>query len=187
MRALGVGAIVTSALVASGCSGGSATNPDEDLAATLCGALREHTNVLVGIANDAAAGIHTRSPADRVERLEAGYAAADAAVADWGEDVRSLDLPDVVEAEELRADLLAGVDAGRAEIDDERAAFADAYPSITDGEVRGAVGFWFNSIEKVMSVSEPAIATYDRLELEEAFLEEPACRHVVQQFTPDAP
>jgi len=182
--ALGAGVAALLAMVAAvGCSSGPSA--DEELAATLCGALRDHTNDLVRIANDTAAGINDLTPTERVERVETGYAQADDSVAGWGDAVRSLDLPAVAEAEDLRADLLKGVEEGHAEIDDERRAFAETYSTMPDGEVRGAMGFWLNSIEKVMSVSEPAIATYERRALEEAFLDEPTCRHVIQQFRLD--
>jgi hypothetical protein len=177
------GAVLVAVTVSSGCSSGPSA--DEELAATLCGALRDHTNDLVDVANDTAAGIYDYSPTERVARVETGYAEADDSLTAWTDTVRALDLPDVAEAEDLRADLLDGIDQGHAEIDDERVSFAETYATMPDEEVRGAIGFWFNSIEKVMSVSEPAIATYDRKALERAFLDEPSCRHVTQQFRVD--
>ena len=56
---------------------------------------------------------------------------------------------------------------------------------VADDDVQGQVGIWFNSIEKVMSVSEPTIFTLERFELKQAFLDEPNCRNVIQQFVND--
>ena len=58
-------------------------------------------------------------------------------------------------------------------------------PTVDDADTHGRVGEFFNSIEKVLSVVEPTIATYDRRELQEAFLAEPDCTHVIQPFRLD--
>ena len=68
---------------------------------------------------------------------------------------------------------------------DEREAFDETGPTVDDANTRGRVGEFFNSIEKVLSVVEPTIATYDRRELQEAFLSEPDCTHVIQPFRLD--
>ncbi len=50
---------------------------------------------------------------------------------------------------------------------------------------QGVVGTWFNTIEKVFSVSEPEIFRFERTEFKQAFLDEPDCRNVIQQFVND--
>jgi len=56
---------------------------------------------------------------------------------------------------------------------------------VTDADWQGRVGEFFNSVEKANSLVEPAIARYDRRELQHAFLDEPECRYVIQQFVID--
>ncbi len=68
---------------------------------------------------------------------------------------------------------------------DQAAEWADPPAEIPDDEVQGEVGIWFNTIEKVMSVSEPEIFTFERVEFKQAFLDEPHCRNVIQQFVND--
>jgi hypothetical protein len=104
---------------------------------------------------------------------------------EWAVSLAALDLPPVPEAERLRTELLDSIPAGHAELADEVAAFEGPLSTIPDGEVRGAVGAWQNTIEKVMSVTEPRIERYERVELQRAFLDEPSCRNVVQPFRID--
>jgi hypothetical protein len=52
-------------------------------------------------------------------------------------------------------------------------------------EIDGVDEAWFNSVEKVMSVSEPEIFRFERRAFKQAFLDEPACRDVIQQFVND--
>ena len=83
--------------------------------------------------------------------------------------------------DELRRQLTVGAERALDELERQRDAVGWSGP-IPDREVQGAVGEWFNSVEKVMSVSEPEIFRFERQELRRAFLDEPACRHVIQQF-----
>ena len=57
--------------------------------------------------------------------------------------------------------------------------------SVDDAEVQGVVGIWFNSVEKVVSSLEPEIFRFERREFKRAFLDEPDCRNVAQQFVND--
>jgi hypothetical protein len=184
MRAIVAALVVASAIV--GCSDDGASNAqsaDAAMATALCGALREQTNALVRIANDAVAGIGASAPESRRASILAGFDAAEVAAAAFAEGIADLDLPSIDEADELRAEVERGARLGVEEVAEERTLFAEQVPgAIADDDVRGRVGQFFNSIEKVMSVAEPAIAEYERRDLQRAFLDEPTCRHVIQQF-----
>jgi hypothetical protein len=58
-------------------------------------------------------------------------------------------------------------------------------PTVPDDEVQGVVGTWFNAVEKIVSSLEPEIFRFERREFQQAFLDEPACRNVIQQFVVD--
>ena len=158
---------------------------DATMAIAVCTALRDQTNVLVGIANTAVTGIEGKSPAARSAALLSGFDQAIAAADAFEQSVPELDLPGIVEEPELRAEIADGATFAAAGVREERESFAADVPQVEDGDVRGRVGQFFNGIEKAMSVVEPAIATYDRRELQEAFLDEPSCRHVIQPFRLD--
>ncbi|MCB0967706.1 MAG: hypothetical protein KDB37_12795 [Ilumatobacter sp.] len=183
--------LVSGSLVLASCGRDDATSdavPEAEhrLAVMLCANLRDKTNALVDVVNDSVVNIHDLDEIERADNIRAGYVAARAVLDEWEQSLDTLELPDdVPEAEALRDELLASVDAGRAELADEEPAFENALASIPDDEVRGAVGIWQNTIEKVMSVTEPRIEAYDRIDLQRAFLDEPSCRHVVQPFRLD--
>jgi hypothetical protein len=191
-RRIVVAAIAFAALFA-GCGDGDAdgdaterrAGDEAAVAATLCGALREQTNALVRIANDAVAGIEGKSPDERWSAIVAGFDAAIVAAADFAAAVPDVDLGDVDEAGALLTEVRAGALSAITELEDERAAFVEEVPAVADGEVRGRVGQFFNSVEKAMSVAEPAIARYERRALQEAFLADETCRHVIQPFRLD--
>jgi hypothetical protein len=82
--------------------------------------------------------------------------------------------------DELRLQLTVGADRALDELEHQRNLLRSG--PIPDREVQGAVGEWFNSVEKVMSVSEPEIYRFERQAFRRAFLDEPACRHVIQPF-----
>jgi hypothetical protein len=166
-------------------SSDDAARADAELAMVLCANLRQKTNALVDVVNDSVARIHEFDEEERSARIRDGYVAAGEALDDWEATLTDLDLPGVAEAEALRAELLDSVEAGRDEISAEAPTFDGPLATIPDDEVRGAVGVWQNSIEKVMSVTEPRIERYDRVDLQRAFLDEPSCRHVVQPFRLD--
>jgi len=181
---LGVIAIV--AAVAS-CSSDGTTGASADVAFALatCDALRGFDNGLVDIVNDSVAGISSIPADERPQQLVAGIAEASDAVDAWEARIDSLELPDLDEAVELRRQLHQGATDARAELDSQSAAWADLPAEIPDDDVQGEVGIWFNTIEKVMSVSEPEIFTFERVEFKQAFLDEPHCRNVIQQFVND--
>jgi hypothetical protein len=162
-----------------------ASSDDARLAATLCGALREQTNVLVRLANSTVAGISAKSPEERFTTIADGFDAVETEVARYQSEVLTLELPDIAEAADLRAQLVEGAELAAQEVDSERALFLETGPTVPDDEVQGRVGQFFNSIEKVMSVAEPAMARYERSELLRAFRDQPTCEHVVQRVDPD--
>jgi hypothetical protein len=162
---------------------GSESSRDADAASVVCNELRGFDDELVGIVNDSVAGIETIPAASRAGGIAEGLEAAHAAVAAWAIRIDQIELPGIAEAETLRAQLHGGADAALAVLVDQRADLSVG--PIDDHDVQGAVGAWFNSIEKVMSVSEPEIFRFERRELKQAFLDEPACRNVVQQFVND--
>jgi hypothetical protein len=155
------------------------------MATALCNALRNQPNVMVRIANSAVAGIEGKSPEDRFQSIDNGFVEASTAATTFADGVDSLELPDIPERDSLRDQLAEGAQQAIDEVADEREAFDETGPTVGDADTRGRVGEFFNSIEKVLSVVEPTIATYDRRELKEAFLSEPNCRHVIQQFRLD--
>jgi hypothetical protein len=164
---------------------GSVPTGDAELALQLCASLRTKTNALVDVVNDSVAKIHDLDDDERSARIRDGFVDAAAALDDWEASLADLSLPDVNGVDELRDDLLTSVDAARQELADESQAFEGPLATIPDDEVRGAVGIWQNTIEKVMSLTEPRIEGYEREELQRAFLDEPTCRHVVQPFRLD--
>jgi hypothetical protein len=159
---------------------------DETIALGLCSALRGQANVMTEIANTAAADIHEKSPAERYAALFDGYDRGAAASNAFRDSLDDLSLPTIPELEDLIGQIAAGADAAAAEFVDEQARFADAVDGeVADDDARGRVGELFNSIEKANSLVEPVIVRYERVELKRAFLEEPECRYVIQQFVLD--
>jgi hypothetical protein len=145
--------------------------------------LRAHDNRLVDLVNASVVGIASLRADDRADAIRSGFADVEAEVVSWRQRVEAIDPSDVDEAAELRAQLVLGSDRALEEIERQRGSLPSG--SIPDREVQGAVGGWFNTVEKVMSVSEPQIFRFERREFKQAFLDEPACRHVIQPFVND--
>lgn len=181
VHVLVVAVAATGVAVLGACDAGP--SDEERTAALVCEALRAHDDRLVDLVNDSVAGIATLPEVERAESIRTGFDDVTAEVEAWQRQVRTLDLGDGDEVDELRTQLVVGADRAL----DELARQRESLPSgpIPDREVQGAVGEWFNSVEKVMSVSEPEIFRFDRREFKQAFLDEPACRHVIQQFVND--
>ncbi len=158
---------------------------ETEFARTVCGELRGFNDELVDIVNRSVAGIASLPAAERGPAIAEGLEQADIAVMEWADRITTLQLPELDEAEIVRDQLSSGAALGAVELDDQRAAIADRPDRIDDRDVQGAVGTWFNSIEKVMSVVEPEIFKLQRREVKQAFLDEPACRNVIQQFRND--
>ena len=155
----------------------------ERTASVVCEELRAHDDRLVDLVNASVAGISTLPADERSEAISGGLDAVEAEVDAWRRRIDTLDLGDpeqVPEIEELRRQLTVGADRALDELTRQRGALRSG--PIPDREVQGAVGEWFNSVEKVMSVSEPEIFRFERQEFTQAFLDEPACRHVIQLF-----
>ena len=152
-------------------------------ASVVCEELRAHDDRLVDLVNSSVAGISTLPADERSDAIRDGFIAVTAEVEAWRRRVDTLDLGDadeVEEVDELRRQLRGGADRALDELARQQGALREG--PIPDREVQGAVGEWFNSVEKVMSVSEPEIYRFDRQEFRRAFLDEPACRHVIQRF-----
>jgi hypothetical protein len=159
---------------------------DETVAFGLCSALRSQANVMTEIANTAAADIHAKAPEERYTALFDGYDRGAAASNDFSDSLDDLSLPVIPELDDLIAQISAGADAAAAEFVDEQARFVEAVGGeVADDDARGRVGELFNSIEKANSLVEPVIVRYERVELKRAFLDEPECRYVIQQFVLD--
>ncbi|HYN33220.1 MAG TPA: hypothetical protein VES40_11390 [Ilumatobacteraceae bacterium] len=173
--------VVALALMA-GCAGNS---QDAETAATLCTELRELDNRIVDHVNASVEGINEEAVDGRLQLILDGADNVAAELVDWDRRIDALELPDLDETVELRRQLHAGVDAALAELDDQRQAFESGPSSVPDDEIQGVVGTWFNAIEKVFSVSEPQIFRFERTEFKQAFLDEPDCRNVIQQFVND--
>ena len=189
MQPIAAAAAVVLAVVATACSSGddsgSASGTDAELAVALCGALREQTNVLARLANSSVAGIGDKTPDERYAAILAGFDAAEQAGLTYEERIDALELPAVPEADDLHAQLVAGAAQAVEEIDDERAKFVDNGPAVPDDEVGGSVPQFFNSIEKMMSVAEPALGHDARPALLRSLRDEPTCQHVIQPPDPD--
>jgi hypothetical protein len=174
-------ALVIAVLVA-GCAENSR---DAETAAILCNELRGLDNRIVDLVNGSVEGINEQSVGTRMDRIVEGVDEVAAELQAWDRRIDAIDLPDIDETVELREELHAGVDAALAELDDQRRAFESGPSSMPDEEVPGVVGIWFNTIEKVFSVSEPEIFRFERTEFKQAFLDEADCRNVIQQFVND--
>lgn len=157
---------------------------DAETAWVVCEGLRAHDNMLVDTVNDAVADIGAQTPTERADTLIGAFESLGAVAETFGADIAEWPVPEVPERAALLAELQAGAEASVAELVDEATTFGT--PSeITDDDVHGQVGVLFNALEKAMSVLEPRIAAYDRTAFQQAFVDEPACRHVVQPFTVD--
>jgi len=164
------------------------TGGSQDAAAAMeiCRALRAQANVRTDIANATVADVGEQTPEERYQTLFDGYDTAAEAERVFGESLADLDVPEIPERSDLLSEVADGADAAAAEFVDEQGRFADAVDGVvTDADWQGRVGEFFNSVEKANSLVEPAIARYDRRELQHAFLDEPECRYVIQQFVID--
>lgn len=175
---------VSSSLSLVACASDSAAD-EKEFARTVCDELRDFNDELVDIVNGSVAGIASLPADERGPAIAAGLEHADKALTGWGDRISTMELPELDEAEIVRVQLASGATLGNDELDDQRTAMADRPDRIDDRDVQGAVGEWFNSIEKVMSVVEPEIFKLERREVKQAFLDEPACRNVIQQFRND--
>lgn len=186
-------------MVLSGCgtSGSeSAASPSTDViadpavtasvtASVTCAALRSLDNDLVHAVNASVASINTLPADERMAAILDGADSIGEILDDWRSTVDELDLADDAHSDELRGQLRVGADEAVAELVRQRQTFEDQPELVVDREVQGVVGTWFNSIEKVMSVIEPEIAGFDDAAFEQAFQDEPACRHVIQRYVVD--
>jgi hypothetical protein len=152
----------------------------ERTAAVVCEELRAHDDRMVDLVNDSVAGIGGLPEDERAEAIRSGFDGVTSEVEAWRRRVETIDLGDADEVDELRRQLTVGAEQALDELERQRDALRSG--SIPDREVQGAVGEWFNSVEKVMSVSEPEIFRFERSAFKQAFLDEPACRHVIQPF-----
>jgi hypothetical protein len=162
--------------------GACATGPTdvERTASLVCEELRAHDERIVDLVNASVAGIAELPEDDRAAAIRGGFDDVASEVEAWRRRIETIDLGDVDEVDELRRQLTVGADRALDELDRQRDSLRSG--PIPDREVQGAVGEWFNSVEKVMSVSEPEIYRFERQEFRRAFLDEPACRHVIQPF-----
>jgi hypothetical protein len=161
----------------------SERSPDAETASVVCDELRGFDGELVDLVNDSVDGIATMPAELRAGAIAEGLEAARVVLEGWEGRIDEIDLPDVAEADRIRLQLHTGAARALAELDDQRGELSVG--TIDDRDVQGAVGGWFNSIEKVMSVTEPEIYRFERRDLKQAFLDEPACRNVIQQFVND--
>lgn len=149
-------------------------------AITVCGLLRAYDNDSADIANGAAAQVSNGDdPVARRDAVLTGFDELIARTARHGTDVGQLRAAALVQGPELTADLVLGAQQAADELAEERAAFA-TLSGITDGDMTGRVGQFFNALEKSMSVIEPAVTDYASDELLQAFRDEPTCRFVIQ-------
>jgi hypothetical protein len=155
------------------------------MAQTVCDALRTLDNEIIAVANRSSAGIDEVAADRRMARIDDAITEVEGIVEAWGRRITELDLPAELHGDVVRDQLVAGVPAALAELADQQAKFAAGDQVVPDDEVRGVFGVWFNSIEKVLSVLEPEIFRLDDPAVEQAFLDEPSCRNVVQLYVVD--
>lgn len=166
---------------AGGGAGGSTTSDAGATAATVCGLLRSFDNDAADIANETA--LVVRNSGDTTQRVDETLAGFDRLldrVELHATAISTLDADVLVLGDALVADLARGADDARAELVDERAQFA-LLPEVTDGDLTGRVGQFFNALEKALSVIEPVIVDYADGATIAAFTAEPTCRFVVQR------
>jgi hypothetical protein len=184
-------ALALACTLAVGACGDDEAGPDptpDDGTATataLCDALRELDNEMVAAVNASVAGIAALAPEERMAGVLTGMDEVRGVLAAWRDQASGLELPPSAHDDDLRAQLVRGADEAIAEIDEQAADFAAAPAVVPDDEVQGVVGTWFNSVEKVMSVLEPEIVRLDDAPFEQAILDEPSCRNVIQQYVVD--
>lgn len=193
MRRLAVGlllgSVVALVLVASlaGCTtgdddGSGVGDPSHDeVAAAVCG-------TLVAWVDEVAAGTDLLNAAARADADAEAEAEADEVYEAWAElmatltdglrvQVRALPVPEGAVGERLRADLEAGAEAARAEVDDVAAEVA----AVPEGEsLSGRFGVLLVGMEKAMAVVEPPVFDYGDADLAAAFAAEPDCEHVTE-------
>jgi len=183
-RRMAAAAVVAGCVAACSAPTTDATT-DSTTASVVCAGLRTVNNDVVDDVNASVAGIATEQPGDRLPRIIEGVDAIEADLDRWAGEIDDLDLPDGDESVELRRQLHGGIAAARAELVDQRRLFEAGEQTVIDDEVQGVVGIWFNAVEKVVSSLEPEIFRFERREFKQAFLDEPECRNVVQQFVND--
>ncbi len=181
-RRFSVLGIAATAAALPGCAGPS---PDAQTASTLCAELRALDNRIVDHVNASVEGINSEPVDGRLPPILDGVDDVAAELRAWDEQIDAIELPDIDERTELRRQLHSGVDEALAELDDQRRTFESGSSSVADDEIPGVVSTWFNAVEKVFSVSEPQIFRFERIEFKQAFLDEPDCRNVIQQFVND--
>lgn len=179
-----LGATTTSAATVAGSAGGARPEPESLTALAVCEGLEAQDNRLADAVNTAIASIGSMAPDERDDALRTGFADTLAAARDFADHLATWDLPDVAERDRLLTEMRDGADAAVAELEEEAAPFA-GLTEVSDAAVQGQVGVLFNAVEKAMSVLEPRIGRYEGRALQEAFLAEPACQHVIQPFTLD--
>jgi protein-tyrosine-phosphatase len=156
---------------------------DERAAEVLCEELRAHDDRIVDLVNTSVAAISERSEDERSRAISDGLDQVEAEVVVWRDHIDDIDLGAGQEVDELRRELRDGAERALDELASQRTTLRSG--PIPDRDVQGAVGEWFNAVEKVMSVSEPSIFGFERHAFKQAFLDEPACRHVIQRFVND--
>lgn len=161
----------------------TASTTDASPAATaiaVCDLLRTFVNDSADIANAAAADVTASDdPLARRSAVLTGFDALLVRAQTHHDDVEALDPADLSQGDAMVADLLEGAQQAISELTEERAAF-ELLPGLERADTAGRVGQFFNSLEKAMSVVEPAITQWAELELVDAFAAEPTCRFVVQ-------
>lgn len=173
------------AVTISSCTDDPSLDDGSATAVALCDALREHDNEMVAAVNASVAGINAVAPEDRMPGVLDGMDDVRAVLVDWRERAEDLELPASAHDDAIRRQLVIGADEALEEIDRQRAEFAAGPAVVADDEVQGVVGIWFNSVEKVMSVLEPEIVRLDDDAFEQAILDEPICRNVIQPYVVD--
>ena len=175
---------VITAVALIGCSSGRSAPADADVAARTCSALRQINNRVVDVVNESVDDIGAAAADERLEPVVDALGEVRAELLAWDQEIDELDLPAGDEGRILIRQLHAGAAAALDELD-RRAEGLEATVTVADDEVGGFVGGWFNSVEKVVSSLEPEIFRFERRDLKQAFLDDPACRNVIQQFVND--
>lgn len=149
-------------------------------AGVVCELLRAYVNDSADIANDAASEVsQSPDPSHRAIAVLDGFDLLVERARRLAAEIRLLEPSALAGGDALVGDLAVGAEEAVNELRSEREAFVDVGP-ITDADMTGRVGQFFNALEKAMSVVEPQPERYGPDELRSAFDAEPSCTFVVQ-------
>lgn len=179
------GALLVPAVLAGACggsdgggSGDGGSGGEAEVAATVCGLLRDWNNDLSAVINTASQEItDADDPATANDVLLTAFDEMIARAEDHLAQAGDLELPEVAGGSRVASDLRSGAEQSLAVLRDERAEAAELPPIEVDDQ-GGALGGAFVAVERATSVLEPRVGAYDE-DLRRAFAADESCAHVI--------